>query len=151
MDDSLTFRQALRDDLPALLGLYAQLGQDDGRVLELSDAQALWDRMASYPDYHIHVAESLGRIVGTWSLLVMVNLAHRGLPSAIVEDVIVDKSCRGRGIGKGMMREAMDLARAKGCYKLALTSNKNREAAHRFYDSLGFVRHGLSFFTDLET
>lgn len=150
MDGSLSFRPAVRADLPSLLDLYAQLGQDDGRVLGLAEAEALWDRIDAYPDYRIHVAEIDGRVVGTWSLLVMVNLAHRGLPSAVVEDVVVDDSCRGRGIGKRMMREALDIARAKGCYKLALTSNRNREAAHRFYESLGFTRHGHSFFTDLE-
>ena len=151
MENAPTFRLAVRDDLPALLDLYAQLGQDDGRVLELPEASALWDRIEAYPDYHIHLAEQNGAIVGTWSLLVMVNLAHRGLPSAIVEDVVVDKSCRGAGIGRRMMRQAMDIARAKGCYKLALTSGQHRPDAHRFYDSLGFVRHGLSFQTELET
>ena len=34
---------------------------------------------------------------------------------------------------------------AAGCYKMALSSNLKREAAHRFYDSLGFGRHGYSF------
>ena len=35
--------------------------------------------------------------------------------------------------------------RAKGCYKLVLSSNAKRERAHAFYESLGFERHGYSF------
>ena len=44
-----------------------------------------------------------------------------------------------------MMRFALDRCRAKGCYKLALSSNAKRERAHAFYESLGFERHGYSF------
>jgi GNAT superfamily N-acetyltransferase len=48
-----------------------------------------------------------------------------------------------------MMRAAMDLAAAKGAYKLALSSNLRRLDAHRFYDGMGFKRHGYSFSTDI--
>jgi GNAT superfamily N-acetyltransferase len=44
-----------------------------------------------------------------------------------------------------MMDEAAAIARGKGCYKLILSSNLKREAAHAFYESLGFERHGYSF------
>jgi GNAT superfamily N-acetyltransferase len=43
------------------------------------------------------------------------------------------------------MAHAIEQARAAGCYKLALSSNAKRQAAHAFYESLGFQRHGLSF------
>ena len=105
--------------------------------------------MDRYPDYRVHLAIREGRIVGTWSQLTMDNLGHGGTPSAVVENVVVDAACRGIGIGKAMMREAMAIAREKGCYKLALTSNLRRTDAHRFYDQLGFERHGVSFLIDL--
>ena len=57
---------------------------------------------------------------------------------------------QGRGIGKQMMRFAMDRARAASCYKLALSSNLKRDAAHAFYDSLGFQRHGYSFLVNFD-
>ena len=44
-----------------------------------------------------------------------------------------------------MMAHAREQCRAAGCYKLALSSNLCREAAHLFYESLGFERHGYSF------
>jgi ribosomal protein S18 acetylase RimI-like enzyme len=75
----------------------------------------------------------------------MDNIGHLGTPSAVVEDVAVAPACQGRGIGRRMMAHALDLARAKGCYKLALSSNLKREAAHGFYESLGFEKHGFSF------
>lgn len=150
MDRPTTFRQARREDLPALVDLHTQLDPHGTGGLDLPNAHAIWDRMDRYPDYRVHLAIREGRIVGTWSQLTMDNLGHGGTPSAVVENVVVDAACRGIGIGKAMMREAMAIAREKGCYKLALTSNLRRTDAHRFYDQLGFERHGVSFLIDLD-
>jgi GNAT superfamily N-acetyltransferase len=142
---NIIVREAREGDLPAILCLYAQLGQDDGTVLSLDQARFIFARLRSYPDYKLHVALADGKIVGTFALLVMDNLAHRGARSAILEDVVVDEGLRGQGIGKRMMDYAGDLCREKKCYKMALNSNRHRIEAHRFYESLGYERHGYSF------
>jgi len=150
MVGNIQIREADRQDIPAILALYAQLDGDPAPALDLARAEELWAVIERYPDYRVHVAESDGRVVGTFSLLVVVALSHRGVPGAVVEAVVVDESCRSRGVGEAMMRHAMDLARAKGCYKVALSSSSRREDAHRFYDNLGFRRHGVSFLVELE-
>lgn len=148
MTDPLTLRPAIASDLPDVLRLYAQPDIDDGDILDLPDATRIWERMASYPNYRLHVAVEGSNIVGTFALLIMDNIGHLGAPSAIVEDVAVDPSVQGRGIGKAMMRHAITLAAQSGCYKLTLSSNLKRDKAHAFYDSLGFERHGYSFRID---
>lgn len=148
MNSALEIREAGIADLTDILRLYAQLGQDDGTTLSPKEAEELWREMIAHGDHRIWVAESEGKVVGTFSLLRMVNLAHLGAPSAVVEDVVVDESCRGLGIGKAMMGRAMEIAREKGCYKLTLSSNARRTDAHRFYETLGFRRHGISFFIE---
>jgi GNAT superfamily N-acetyltransferase len=77
-------------------------------------------------------------VQGTLTLYVLPNLSHGGKPFAIVESVVVDASCRGRGLGRILMEHAEALARARGCYKLALMSNRKRADAHRFYAELGY-------------
>jgi len=72
-------------------------------------------------------------------------LAHGRAPEALVESVVVRRNAQGQGIGRAMMRHAMQIAEEHGCYKLALTSNQQRQGAHAFYDRLGFQRHGVSF------
>ena len=57
---------------------------------------------------------------------------------AIVEDVVVDKAARGRGIGEALVTTAMDDAREAGVVALWLTSRSEREAANRLYRRLGF-------------
>jgi GNAT superfamily N-acetyltransferase len=81
----------------------------------------------------------------------MDNLAHLGAPSAIVEDVVVSPAQRGEGIGKQMMQHAMQRCKQAGCYKMMLSSNLAREQAHRFYEDLGFERHGYSFRIDFSS
>ena len=144
---------ALAADLRQVLDLYAQPDFDAGKVLPLETARQLFERFDDYPDYTLYVAERGGDIVGSFALLVMHNLGHLGAPSAILEDVVVAPALQGQGIGKAMVRFALDLSRAKGCYKLTLASNAKRTRAHAFYESLGFERHGLSFrvgFTQVE-
>ena len=139
------FRPALASDLTGVLRLYAQPDMDDGDILPLAEAERIWVRMAAYPNYKLYVALQGTQVVGSFALLIMDNLGHLGAPSAIVEDVAVDPSCQGQGIGKGMMRHAMVLAAESGCYKLALSSSLKRDKAHAFYESLDFERHGYSF------
>lgn len=146
MAEDLVMREATADDLPDVLALYAQPGLDDGEVLTPEQAREVFAQFARYPSYRLFVAcDASGRVLGSYALLVMHNLAHRGTPSAIVEDVVVDQRYRSQGIGRRMMEQARTLAREAGAYKLALSSNQKRTRAHAFYDSLGFQRHGISF------
>jgi ribosomal protein S18 acetylase RimI-like enzyme len=57
-----------------------------------------------------------------------------------IEDVIVDSSARGRGVGEALTREGMQLAADEGVLMLELTSMPYRQAANRLYKRLGFVR-----------
>ena len=148
MTEPASIRKASKDDLAAILALYAEVGDSEG--LHLSEAERILDRMACYPSYAVYVAEREDEIVGTFALLIMDNLAHCGAPSGVVEDVVVHPCWQGQGIGKAMMRFAMRKCAEAGCYKLALSSNVVREPAHRFYESLGFEVHGYSFRIDVE-
>jgi GNAT superfamily N-acetyltransferase len=148
-DSAIHVRPAVENDLPAVLALYAQPDFDCGQVLPFQEAARLLARFARYPDYTLYVAENDGCIVGSFALLVMDNLGHLGAPSGIIEDVVVAPTFQGKGVGRAMMTFARDRCRAKGCYKIVLSSNAKRERAHAFYESLGFARHGYSFRLDL--
>lgn len=76
-----------------------------------------------------------GSIVGI--LCLTVYRVPTGLRS-IIEDVIVDETMRRRGIGEALMRHAIELAREAGAEGVSLTSNPQREAANKLYQSMGF-------------
>ena len=78
-----------------------------------------------------------GQIVG--ALTLTVYRVPTGIRS-IIEDVIVDNSARGQGIGDALMKYAINLAREKGAQNISLTSNPMREAANRLYLRVGFKK-----------
>ena len=147
--NNIIIRVATKKDLPHILQLHKELALKGEKELSLSRAGKIFDKIRACPDYKIYVTSMKGKIVGTFALLIMDNLAHKGAPSAIVEDVAVAPEFQGLGIGKKMMHFAMDLCRKKKCYKLILSSNKKRVKAHQFYKSLGFAMHGYSFLIPL--
>ena len=146
----IQIRAAATSDLSGILQLYKQPDMDDGWVLAMEQAQAIFEKMKNYPDYKVYVAELDGEIIGTFALAIMDNLAHMGTPSGLIEDVVVREDMQGRGIGKQMMHYAINYCKGKGCYKVVLSSNLKREKAHKFYESLDFKRHGYSFLIELE-
>jgi ribosomal protein S18 acetylase RimI-like enzyme len=76
-----------------------------------------------------------GAIVGTLTLVTF------RIPTGVrawIEDVVVDDSARGHGVGDQLNRFALDLAREKGAKTVDLTSRPSREAANRLYQRIGF-------------
>ena len=59
---------------------------------------------------------------------------------AIIEDVIVDETMRGKGIGEALTHRCLEVARERGATAVALTSNPKREAANQLYLKMGFTR-----------
>ncbi len=149
MTDSLEIRKATATDIPMILELYAQKEIDDGDILSLDEAIKIFNKFQIYPNYSLYLAEVDNRAVGTFELLILDNLAHKGNKSGIVEDVVVDSNHRSKGIGKRMMEYAMDICRQNNCYKLTLSSSIHRDKAHKFYENLGFKKHGYSFLIEL--
>ena len=78
-----------------------------------------------------------GQIVG--ALTLAVYRVPTGIRS-VIEDVIVDSSVRGEGIGETLMRRAIELAREKDANNISLTSNPIREAANKLYLRVGFTK-----------
>lgn len=143
----VAIRDANEDDLPAVLRILAESGIDGGESFTLDEAREHFARIRQRLGFRLLVATVEGEVVGTYVLQIMDKLGKRGTPAGVVEDVAVLPARQGQSIGRAMMEHAREACRQAGCYKLALSSNQRREDAHRFYDSLGFERHGFSFIT----
>lgn len=143
--DDITIREASEEDIPAVLDLYSAAGIGDGDNFNPAEGHLQFDVLRKYPSLRVFVALIDQTIIGTYELLIMDNMAKRGRKSGVVEDVAVHPQHQRHGIGRAMMKHALKQCRLAGCYKVTLSSNLNREEAHRFYDSLGFEKHGYSF------
>src|SRR5580700_4013293 len=149
---SLRIRRARKSDLPRLQELYDQLHLNNYMSFRVSPAKlaAAFDRLARDRNHIILIAEADAEIVGTCHVIVVPHLGHGLKPFAIVENVVVDAAARSSGIGQHLMAAAGDLARRRGCYKMALTSNIARPRAHRFYERLGWTRTHFGYSLGLE-
>ncbi|WP_263376153.1 GNAT family N-acetyltransferase [Granulicella aggregans] len=145
----LQIREAASEDVAAMLRLYAAGDFATKDAFTVEEAVSHLQAMQRQPSMQVFVACDGEAVVGTYELFIMDNMAKRGRRSGVVEDVMVLPEYRGRGVGRAMMQDAMERCRRAGCYKLTLSSNLSREEAHRFYDALGFTRHGYSFVVEL--
>lgn len=95
-------------------------------------------QIVASPASHLLIARDSddGPIVGTLTLAVF------RIPTGVrawIEDVIVDSSARGQGIGEALNRAALALALGAGARTVELTSRRSREAANRLYQRIGFT------------
>lgn len=78
-----------------------------------------------------------GNVVGM--LTVGMYLSPTG-SKAWIEDVVVDESQRGSGLGRMLVEHAIDFCKKEGVDTLYLTSNPKRIVANGLYQSVGFGR-----------
>lgn len=131
------FREAGPDDLAEVLRLYRQLHPSDPGAAAGSE-QATFDRILASPGLHIYVLERDGVVVATTYLNVIPNLTRSASPYAVVENVVVEQSLRGTGLGKQIMAATLEVAWAAGCYKAMLMTGSKTPATHAFYRACGF-------------
>ena len=83
------------------------------------------------------IAEEDGLYYGSLTLAVFV------IPTgtrAWIEDVVVNESARGKGVGRLLSERAVGLANELGAKTIDLTSRPSREVANNLYKSIGFVQ-----------
>jgi ribosomal protein S18 acetylase RimI-like enzyme len=91
----------------------------------------------------LFVARDEGKIVG--SLTLVLFRIPTGM-RAWIEDVVVDDSARGKGVGGSLNDAAIDHARRAGAKTVDLTSRPSREAANRLYQKLGFKQRDTNVY-----
>lgn len=70
---------------------------------------------------------------------------HAPGPVGYITALVVAPSARGRGMGRALLAAAEEWARARGCYRLTVTSAEHREGAHAFYPRWGLPYTGRRY------
>jgi ribosomal protein S18 acetylase RimI-like enzyme len=126
--------EIVQDVSEELVKAFERLLPQLSRSAPVLDAAAL-RALVEWPGNRLLVARVDGEIMGTLTLVLF------PIPTGLrawIEDVVVDESARGRGVGAALTREAVRLARKAGARTVDLTSRPSREAANRLYERLGF-------------
>jgi GNAT superfamily N-acetyltransferase len=138
----VTFRVAVRDDVPTIVHLLADDPLGSTRESPGADLpQAYWtafDAIERDPNNALIVAEVDGAIAGSLQLTFIPSLTYIGGERAQIEGVRVAAEHRGRGVGQALITWAIDQARERGCRVVQLTTDRQRPDAIRFYQNIGF-------------
>jgi ribosomal protein S18 acetylase RimI-like enzyme len=89
------------------------------------------------------VAKRNGRVVGMVSFLYTISTAEGGRV-AWLEDLVVDPSYRGQGIGKSLLRFVIAYGRKKGLKRITLLTDMDNRKAKSLYKSHGFKSSGMT-------
>ena len=144
-DSDPQIRAARADDVEALAPLVAELGYPtSGR--ELSPRV---ERLIATPSSGILLAEARDKVIGFASFHV-VDLIYRPRPQARLTAIAVHPSHRRRGIGQALVRAVEDAARDRGCFRIEVTTRRDRPAAHAFYRALGYQERPVRFVNALD-
>ena len=130
-------REAVREDLDALLELYLFLHEEK---IPPKDAHLMhtWDQIMEDPNYHLIVNEIDGKIVSSCTCVIMPNLTRNVRPHAFVENVVTQEDYRGHGYAGECLDYAKKIAEKENCYKMALMTGSQKPETLRFYEKAGY-------------
>lgn len=138
-------RSARSQDWPAVAGLLVELGR------------GVAEGTAEDPTHQLQFVGHLRRLdsvtlvasVGDDVMGVVDMEYHQRLgdhrPQARVNDLVVTERARGAGVGRSLLSAAEELARKRGCFRMALVTATWREETTAFYVKEGWQAYGRWF------
>ncbi len=138
-------RFATPEDWPAVAGLLVELGRGVAAgTAEDTTHQMQFTGHLRRIDSVTLVAADGDEVLGVVDMEYHQRLGdHR--PQARVNDLVVTDGARRRGVGRALLSRAEDLARKRGCFRMALVTADWREATITFYKREGWADYGTWF------
>lgn len=144
---TITPRKATLADEDAVLELLEQLFEPPGafpRGYTRERGSRGFRHAITHPDADILLAVENETIIGL-STVYKDYLSLRDGWRTWLQDLVVDKHHRGRGVGKILLAASADWARQMGCTHVDLASGLGRTDAHRFYEREGMIKGSYTF------
>jgi GNAT superfamily N-acetyltransferase len=131
-------RHGAPHDAGGVGNLMAQLAEHAIGTAADGDADRFCAILAQ-PNQTVFVAEDeSGQLVGLLSIGHQLTLWHAG-PSALIQELVVDKAMRRKGVGRALILAAMQWAREVGCSEIGVSTEQDNLAAQAFYQRMGFT------------
>lgn len=143
---NIQIRQATLEDLRAVSSLSQALfeyekaftNEYDLAWSNSADGQKFFTRRLKSRSMFILVAEVDGHIVGYVSVCIAKVSFRLYSPIAEIENLCVDPSYRGKGIGTTLVREVLRIVKTRGAKRLRVTALSNNDQSLHFYRMNGY-------------
>jgi ribosomal protein S18 acetylase RimI-like enzyme len=148
--NDIVIRKAKKSDLPAIKKLLAELtdAMDDTECVDMRVAPKAWEHLLEDARSHFLVATAQGIPVGLIHFTIRQTVLHRS-PSAMIDELVVTKEYRGRGIGRQLVLAAIERSRQLGCCEVEVSTEQTNLRARKFYRKCGFDKTEMLFEMDL--
>jgi glucosamine-phosphate N-acetyltransferase len=104
-----------------------------------TDYPYIWDDFCKQTNVHSLVAMIGEKIVGYGSVVIETKI--RGGKMGHIEDIVSHSTYGRKGIGKAIVNGLFDIAKAKGCYKVALQCKEHNVL---FYEKCNYEPSGVA-------
>jgi GNAT superfamily N-acetyltransferase len=127
---------AQKEHLPKILELYKQLLPEEDPI-NINEANKIWEKIEQN-NIKYFIAIENNKIISSCYLAIIPNLTRNGKSNGFIENVITDEKYRRKGIGKRIIKMAIEYGKQNNCYKIILQSSFKRRGNHIFYEKCGF-------------
>jgi glucosamine-phosphate N-acetyltransferase len=138
----LNIRAAEYDDFENIFPLLEQLWSD--LKLDFKTLFDIYKKGIDSESQRLIVGIVDNKTIGFCSLTIKNNLWQTG-NLGHVDELVIDKSCRGKGYGKTLIDSITKIAKDLKCKRIELDSAFHRKEAHRFYESIGYENRAFLF------
>ncbi|KLU61541.1 putative acetyltransferase [Peptococcaceae bacterium CEB3] len=131
-------------DLPEVAVLMSELREvARGGEIDVAQIRTLFSEMEKLPEVYLNlIAETAEGVVGYLSVVFYKTVFHKG-GTALINELIVTQSQRGKGIGCALVKKAKEEALARGLDEIEVGTENTNESAQRFYRACGFTEESL--------
>jgi len=112
-------------------------------TLSFSDFLAIYETAREADQYRLVAACEQESYVGVMGYRLLSDFVHG--KHLYIDDLVVTKENRSRGIGAQMLEHAEKIAKALGCRGLRLCTGVQNEAGKRFYERNGWNPRALAY------
>lgn len=130
-------REAVREDLEQVLGLYLYLHEQSVPALS-EHLMSTWNQIVGDENHHLIVKTVENKIVSSCVCVVIPNLTRNVRPYAFVENVVTHRDYRGRGYATECLNYAKEVAVKQNCYKIMLLTGSKEQKTLEFYRKAGY-------------
>lgn len=146
MNDRVKIRVALRSDAADLHGMVKALAKTTGLEHKISSSAKdfLYHGFEESRAFEALIAEQDGKPVGL-CLFFYTFSSWRGKLGVYIQDLYVDESQRGTGLGRRLVVETVRCGKQQGADHLRLSVDSENVGAHAFYEHIGMSRRDDEF------